>query len=117
MAATTGAIQIEGGRMNETKLLPCLCGGKAEFHRNLSVIGDIVTVRCKACQTRTAGILFDAMKHPNDEEYDEAAALWNNRKLVEDVLERMEKKIQPLHNVNWNAAMEEAIEIIKEELM
>ena len=48
---------------------------------------------------------------------DEAVAAWNNRKPVEDVLERLEKKIQPLHNVNWNSAMEEAIEIIKEELM
>lgn len=34
---------------------------------------------------------------------------------LERIVERLEKKIQPLHNVNWNAAIEEAIEIIKEE--
>ena len=32
------------------------------------------------------------------------------------IVEKLEKKIQPLHNVNWNAAMEEAIEVVKNEL-
>ena len=32
------------------------------------------------------------------------------------IVEKLERKIQPLHNVNWNAAMEEAIEIVKNEL-
>lgn len=103
--------------MSKKRLRKCpFCGGEAEFHRSVSVIGDIFTVRCKACQAKTAGILFDARKHQNDEEYDEAAALWNNRKPVEDVLEWIKKKIKPLHNVNWNEAMEEAMEIIKEGL-
>ena len=78
--------------MSDERLLKCpFCGGEAEFHRSLSVIGDIVTVRCKTCKAKTAGILFDARKHSNDEEYDEAAALWNTRKPVDDVLERLEE--------------------------
>ena len=34
---------------------------------------------------------------------------------IETVVERLKKKINPLHNVNWNAAIDEAIEIVKEE--
>lgn len=36
---------------------------------------------------------------------------------LEKVLERLEKKIKPLYNANWNAAIEEAIEIVKEDLL
>ena len=97
------------------------CGGEAEFYRTpVKSNGgwcDSVVVRCKDCEARTNRVLYDARKHHNDSEYDEAAEAWNSRKPVEDVLKRLEKKIQPLHNANWNAAMEEAIEIIKEELM
>ena len=39
------------------------------------------------------------------------------KKKIEDVLERLEKKIKPLHNPNWNAAIEESIQIIKGELL
>ena len=34
---------------------------------------------------------------------------------LERIVERLENKIKPLHNPNWNAAMEEAIQIIKGE--
>lgn len=34
---------------------------------------------------------------------------------LERIVKRLENKINPLHNVNWNAAMEKAIEIVKEE--
>jgi hypothetical protein len=34
---------------------------------------------------------------------------------MERIVERLENKINRLHNVNWNAAIERAIEIVKEE--
>lgn len=40
---------------------------------------------------------------------------WNTRKPLERIVERLENKINRLHNVNWNAAIERAIEIVKEE--
>ena len=39
---------------------------------------------------------------------------WNTRKPMQEIVERLEKKINPLHNVNWNSAIEDAIEIVKE---
>lgn len=103
--------------MSEIKLLPCpFCGGEAEFHRSLSVIGDIVTVRCKACQAKTAGILFDAGKHQSDEEYDEAAEAWNNRKPVEDVLERLEEFREEAEQRNVAGMFSDMLEVIKEGL-
>ena len=47
----------------------------------------------------------------------QAIDAWNNRKPVEDVLERLKEKIHYVYNQEWNRAMETAIEIIKEELM
>ena len=94
--------------MSEIKLLRCpFCGGDnlGMWHNHLFSEG--YEVRCYDCH-------FGLEQKTTKEE---AVAAWNNRKPVEDVLERLEKKIRPLHNVNWNAAMEEAIEIIKEELM
>lgn len=94
--------------MSETKLLNCpFCGGEAELIKRKSNFPYIHGVWCIGCKCRTS---FE-----KSEEI--AIEKWNNRKPVDDVLERLEKKIQPLHNVNWNAAMEEAIEIIKEELL
>lgn len=39
----------------------------------------------------------------------------NTRKPLERIVEGLKNKINPLHNVNWNAAMERAAEIVKEE--
>lgn len=102
------------------KLLNCpFCGGEAEFYRTpVKSNGrwcDSVVVCCKNCEARTNMVLYDAKKHPNDEEYDEAAVAWNQRKPMERIVERLKNKINPLHNVNWNSAMEKAIEIVKEE--
>lgn len=114
--------------MSEKSLLPCpFCGGEAELFRRTSVIGDFVEVRCKTCKAKTDAILFDARKHPNDEEYDEAAEAWNTRKPVEAVLERLEAECIKYKN-EWNAyddevafgqmnGMSNAISIIKEVLM
>ena len=94
--------------MSETKLLNCpFCGGEAELIKRKSNFPYIHGVWCIGCKCRTS---FE-----KSEEI--AIEKWNNRKPVEDVLERLEKKIQPLHNVNWNAAIEESIQIIKGELL
>ena len=37
--------------------------------------------------------MYDARKHQNDSEYEEAAAAWNNRKPVENVLEHLEEEL------------------------
>lgn len=87
--------------MDKLKKCP-FCGGEAEFatsHKRW--------VQCKECLAES--VYCDTPE--------QAIAAWNNRKPVEDVLERLEKKIKPLHNPNWNAAIEESIQIIKGELL
>ena len=81
--------------MSEMKLKPCpFCGEEAEFYRTpIKSNGgwcDSVVVRCKACEARTNRVLYNAKKHPNDEEYGEAVEAWNTRKPVERILERLE---------------------------
>ena len=66
------------------ELKPCpFCGGKSECYRtvvkNSGVFCDAAAVRCVVCDARTGYVLFDARKHPNGEEYDEAIQLWNRR--------------------------------------
>lgn len=103
--------------MDKLKKCP-FCGGEAtsyakqKTHELLKEHGYEVTIFCNDCGAKVVkwcdmqGLAWGA-----------AEGTWSNRKPVKKVLELLEKKIQPLHNVNWNAAMEEAIEIIKEELM
>lgn len=76
------------------ELKPCpFCGGEAEFKRAaIKTNGawcDAVSVRCTACEARTGRVLYDARKHPNDEEYEIAAEAWN-RRVNDDQMERME---------------------------
>lgn len=103
--------------MSELKRCP-FCGGEAKVETRFEEwdgrLYDVVYVFCTVCGCKSKDVMFE-YKGLEDAKQKVIAA-WNNRKPVEDVLERMEKKIQPLHNVNWNAAMEEAIRIIKEEL-
>ena len=33
--------------------------------------------------------------------------------MMQEIVDILKKKINPLHNVNWNSAIEEAIEIVK----
>ena len=67
------------------------CSGEAEFHRTpVKSNGgwcDSVVVRCKVCEARTNRVLYDAKKHPNDEEYEEALKVWNTRTPVDKVIE------------------------------
>lgn len=94
--------------MSEIKLLRChFCGGEAELIKRKSNFPYIHGVWCIGCKCRTS---FE-----KSEEI--AIEKWNNRKPVDDVLERLEKKIKPLHNPNWNAAIEESIQIIKGEFL
>ena len=72
-------------RRNNNDLKPCpFCGGKAEYRRTaIDTKGrycDAVYVMCPDCNTRTGRVLYDARKHPNDEEYAEVREAWNNRK-------------------------------------
>lgn len=110
------------------KLLSCpFCGGEAIYYRTpVKSNGgwcDSVVVKCKQCEARTARILYDARKHPNDEEYTEAAKAWNTRKPLEQIVERLGELqddycdrychigIPSLFQDAWD----EAIEIVKEE--
>lgn len=81
-------------KTSELKQCP-FCGGEAEFYRTpVKSNGgwcDSVVVRCKECEARTNRILYDASKHENDSEYDEAAAAWNQRKPMERILKRLEE--------------------------
>lgn len=108
------------------------CGGEAEFHRTpVKSNGgwcDGVVVRCKVCEARTNMVLYDAKKHPNDEEYDEALKAWNTRKPLERVIERLEECSKEHFNY-WdefddeysfgamNAYMNSIAIIIKQEMM
>ena len=107
-------------------LKPCpFCGGEAEFYRTpIKTNGgwcDSVVVRCKSCEARTNRVLYDANKHPNDEEYDEAAAAWNQRKPMERILERLKEKhvesekCPKFEKAFRQVAFEEAMKIVMEE--
>ena len=82
--------------MSETKLLNCpFCGGKARFCRlsekQKDGYTDCVFVRCKDCYASTKKIEYNARIHKNDSEYDEAKQLWNTRKPMERIVERLEE--------------------------
>ena len=77
-------------KTSDMRLKNCpFCGGEAEFYRTPVKINgrwcDSVVVRCKNCKARTNRVLYDAKKHPNDEEYNEAAAAWNARQVKNTV--------------------------------
>lgn len=130
-------IGLDGERMNELKRCP-FCGGEAVFWRLSEKTGneytDYVFVRCKACYASTRNIEFNASVHKNDSEYDEAERLWNARKPMERILERLEEKAEKAMDNSEKAAelgqayekhmifngakgnaFEEAIDIVKEE--
>ena len=113
--------------MSELKRCP-LCGGEAEFYRTpIKTNGgwcDRVVVRCKVCEARTNRVLYDAKKHPNDKEYEEAAKAWNTRKPIQNIVKRLEetKTKSYVTGITSNPyefgachAMNDAIKIVKEE--
>ena len=98
--------------MSCERLLKCpFCGGVPivfESSNGPFAFGKYVVCEKCGCQT---------LLYTGKDAEEKAIESWNNRKPVEDVLERLEKKIKPLHNPNWNAAIEESIQIIKGELL
>lgn len=115
--------EVERSNYGVTLLNCPFCGGEAEFHRTpVKSNGgwcDSVVVRCKVCEARTNRVLYDAKKHPNGEEYDEALKAWNTRKPLERVIEKLENEVKDLReDCNYIDAYkyEEAIKIIKDEL-
>lgn len=83
------------------ELKPCpFCGGKAEYKRTaIKTNGcwtDVVCVRCTICDSRTGRVLYNAKKHPNCEEYEEAAEAWNKR-----IGEKQMKEYTVIHTVQF----------------
>lgn len=106
--------------MIEVKKCP-FCGGEAAQEAGKDLYGEFECVYCKEC---SACIKADTKE--------EAIAGWNNRKPVDDVLERLEKELNsadaekkrcagenPFHfdiAKGYATGIYNAIEIIKEEL-
>lgn len=104
--------------MEELKRCP-FCGGEAEFVGMFDEwdgrLYSVSCVRCKNCHVEVNVSELDNADRCKRKRM--VINKWNTRKPVEDVLERLEGKINSLCNPNWNAAMEEAIESIKGELL
>ena len=106
--------------MSDERLLKCpFCGGEAEFVGMFDEWdGRLYSVSCVHCTNCYAKAEVSELASADRCERKEMVInKWNNRKPVEDVLERLKRKINFLYNPNWNTAMEEAIEIIKGELL
>ena len=113
--------------MSETKLLNCpFCGGKASFWRlsekQKDGYTDCVFVRCKDCYASTKKIEYNARIHKNDSEYDEAKQLWNTRKPMERIVERLEELEEEYaypdddeYTAGHYSAYKDALKIVKEE--
>jgi Lar family restriction alleviation protein len=89
--------------MQNDKLLPCpFCGGEAIINEDFDI--DITyQAMCSSCFCKTR--FFATTKS--------AVITWNTRKPMKRIVEKLEKKINPLHNVNWNSAIECSIDIVK----
>ena len=94
--------------MSEIKLLPCpFCGGKVEMVKSFSMV--INYIQCEEC-------LVDFMFC---QEEDDVIKLWNNRKPMQEIVERLEDEVTALKtkcyvNVEFDTGIFKAIEIVKE---
>ena len=98
--------------MSKLKRCP-FCGEKARLQKPYRKRGWYVICKNTNCGCRTP--FYQHLYTSEDDLQTIATMVWNNRKPMERIVERLENKINRLHNVNWNAAIERAIEILKEE--
>lgn len=94
--------------MSEIKLLPCpFCGRKAELRYNKDGFAYILCAN-DGCYARTDGCLNE----------NEASRLWNTRKPMERIIERLEESADQcikIGDVYGFSATNEAIFVVKEE--
>lgn len=102
--------------MSEKKLLPCpFCGGEAKILYNRLRCGNYVSggtfrVHCKNC-----GITTEGKKDRN-----KSIELWNTRVPMQKIVERLNNNFRKVMNdedLEWNRAIDKAIEIVTEEGM
>lgn len=106
--------------MSEIKLLPCpFCGGEAEYtEKGNEYMGISETmIKCKKCHTKQVHkwlkykFNFDFIREKTFE-------AWNNRKPMDDIVERLEDLQQPCYecreSCNEKCVIERAIDIVKE---
>lgn len=103
--------------MNDLKIPHCpFCGGDAAIQTDGTTYQiSYVYCECKSCGSRGKAVAFGFVWKNFEMAKKEAIEHWSMRKPIERIVERLENKINRLHNVNWNAAIERAIEIVKEE--
>ena len=103
--------------MSEIKLLPCpFCGGEAELNRTIFKGREMYSVSCKHKFDCTIGTTFLR------ESKEEAIKLWNTRKPMERIIERL-GELEKFHarrtgsqrHLDHAHAFLQAIEIVKEE--
>lgn len=111
--------------MQNNKLLPCpFCGGKAELKQSHDFLtGENCTyVQCTECNVKTDELNCDVpfgYEHEIDRKFlnplEVSVKTWNTRKLVERIVEQLEKEkitnVEPeaTHAFMWNSAIQKAI--------
>ena len=96
--------------MSEIKLLPCpFCGEEAELNRTIFKGREMYSVSCKHKFDCTIGTTFLR------ESKEEAIKLWNTRKPMERIVERLEGlRAKPTETVYDTILVGSVIEIVKE---
>ena len=89
--------------MSEIKLLPCpFCGGKAELQKGMCELDNYVM--CLECRSKTK--LYNTKES--------AIKKWNTRKPMQEIVKKLEKKINNrLYDPNWNAGIIASISVVE----
>lgn len=95
--------------MSEIKLLPCpFCGGEAELNRTIVKGRSMYSVSCKHKWDCTIGTTF------LQETKEEAIELWNTRKPMERIIDRLEEEKDYMEVYPFSGAKcPDEIEIVK----